>query len=168
MSEESPVSAEIAPTEVKPHRKAGRQIGSTGRGYKQSPATYHQRCIAPLRTGEYSSVMNNIIKKQGLTEEETKVLSEERQNIWKKMQTPAIMLMDEYVDLKTLISMKRVQGNDILGKEVLKATELLLSISKEINRLTTVSADKKMEVFAKSWNGEEDLTIDIDMEPKNE
>lgn len=162
LNDKEPVVEEIRNDPESPivKRGPGKPKG-TKNSYTQSPATYHQRCMAHLKDGKDSNIVQYIINKKGLTEEETQVLSQERVKLWKNMQTPVLLLMNEYSDLKTLINLERMRNEEILSKDVLKASELLLNIAKEMNRLTTVSADKKMEAWSKSWNGEEDITIEM-------
>ena len=41
------------------------------------------------------------------------------------------------------------------------ASKILLDIAKEVNRLTQVSADKKLDVYSKTWGGGDDIVIDV-------
>jgi len=130
--------------------------------YPKNAATLHQRTVAPLKSGKYSKFVQNVIEKQGLTPQETEVLSLERQELWKKMQTPVIMLMDEYVDLKTLIQARQLsKDGEILGKDVLSASKLLLDISKEINRLTQVTNKDKFEAYTRSFSESDELEFEV-------
>jgi len=141
----------------------GRPKGAKNKnGYKMTPAALHQRTVAPLKHGETSKVMQEIINREELSPEQKEVLAEEKLRLWKKMQTPALMLMDEFVELKTLINAKLMNGNiDITDKSYQALAKLLLELTKETNRLTQVSADKKMEAFTKSFSSSEDLVFDI-------
>lgn len=149
-------------------KKMGRPLGKKS-GYTVTPAAYHQRSVAAMKTGETSAIMQQIIGKEELTPEQTELLAQERLSLWKKMQTPAIMLMDEYIDLKTMINAKLINGKmDISHKEYTALAKLLLDISKEVNRLTQVSADKKMEVFDKGWSGDDVVDVEFDLEDDDE
>lgn len=125
---------------------------------------WHQRVTAPLKTGEHSLVMKNIIQKQGLTEKEQEILVDEKISIWKKFNTPALMLMDEYANYKTLVNAKLLAGDDPTSKEIQGCLKLLLDIAKEINRLRTVSADKRFEAFSKSFSSSDEIVIDVGLE----
>ena len=129
-----------------------------------SPQAYHQRCVAPLKDGKQSLIVQEIINKLDLPPEQQKLLSDEKMLIWKRFQTPALMLMDEYANFKTLVNAKMLKGVDPTGKDIRDCLKLLLDISKEINRLSTVSADKKFEAFSKSFGGEKEIVIEVETE----
>ena len=136
---------------------------SKPRGYTLSPAAYHQRTVANLKHGGSSRVMQQIIKREELTPEQTEILAEEKMSLWKRMQTPALMLMDEYVELKNVINAKLMSGTmDVTDKEYQALAKILLDLTKETNRLTQVSADKKMEAFGKAFDEEEVIDVFID------
>ncbi|GAG89914.1 unnamed protein product [marine sediment metagenome] len=71
------------------------------------------------------------------------------------------MLMDEYANYKTMINGKLLEGADPSSKEIQASLKLLLDISKEINRLTQVSADKKFEAFTKDLSPDGDMVIEV-------
>lgn len=124
-----------------------------------SPATQHQRSVAPLKHGNTSRVMAEIINQQEVSPQHKEILAQERLDIWKKFQTPTLMLMDEYANFKTLVNMKMLKGEDPTSKEFREWGKFLLDITKELNRLTQVSADTKAKAavaMSKGFNAEED------------
>jgi len=148
-------------------KKIGRPIGAKNKKpYPMTSAAYHQRCVAPLKHGNNSKIMNDIILKQELTPEQTEALAQERLAVWKKFDTPTLMLMSEYDKWNTLVNLKMMKHgedlNSITGKDMRECIRLLLDISKELNRLKTVSADKKFEAFVKGFNDDEDVEYDMD------
>jgi len=138
-------------SEAKP-RKAGRPKGAPNKKpYPMTSAAYHQRSIAALKHGKKSTIFNQIIKQQeGLNDAQQKALEEFRLDLWKKFDTPSLMLMDEYATFRTLVAAKQLSTTDATSKDIRECLRLLLDISKEINRLSTVSADKKFDAFTKN------------------
>jgi len=144
--------------------KQGRPLGAKNKnGYDMTAAAYHQRVMANIsRHGTESSLIYNaVMKEQGLSESQIELLNKEKIAIWKKFDTPSIMLMDEYAMFKTMVNMKMLKGVDPTDKEMRECLRLLLDIAKEINRLRTVSADKKFEAFTKSFSESDEIEIDI-------
>lgn len=141
-----------------------RPKGSTNKnGYKMTPAAYNQRVAAPMKHGERSAVMKSIVDNFGLSEEKKRVLEDQQIQLWKDMSTPAMLLMKEYSFFRTMIDAKMLAGADPTDKDIISSMKLLLDISKEVNRLTQVSADKKVDVLAKNFNNpdKEDVVYDI-------
>jgi hypothetical protein len=135
--------------------------------YNMTPSAYNQRMANLMKFGmNKDKLLKNLIEKEGLTEDETKLLIEERINLAKRMSMPAVMLMDEYIFLKTMMNVKLMKGRDVLEKDMLNAARILLEISKEINRLTTVSAEKQYDAFTRSLNDsdKDDFVINVDEE----
>lgn len=142
----------------------GRPKGSPNKKpYPMSASAYHQRVMANMnRHGKESSkIYQAVMHEQGLDAEQVEILNEEKINIWKKFDTPSIMLMDEYAFFKTMINAKLLKGQDPTGKETRECLKLLLDIGKEINRLRSVSADKKYEAFTKNFSTSKDLEFDL-------
>lgn len=152
--------------------KKGRPKGAKNKnGYNLSPAAYHQRTVANLKHGNDSAMFNKIIKKQiGDDEELQKEADDFRLALWKKFDTPSILLMDEYTNFRTLVAIKQMKAEDPTNKEIRECLKLLLDISKENNRLTTVSADKKMEAFTKGAYDEDfEQVVEVELvEPQVE
>jgi len=142
-------------------KKVGRPVGSRS-GYTVSPSAWHQRVVNNHNRFGGGRVYREVVKGLGLSGEHEVLLEEERLACWKRFQTPALMLMDEYVNLKGLVHAKLLAGADPTGKDLIAMSKLLLDISKELNRLTSVSADKKFEVFSRSFStGGDDLVVDV-------
>ncbi len=137
-------------------------------GYTMSAKAYHQRVMAPMKHGENSALYQAIIERKDLSPEHKEILANEKIRIWKKFDTPAVMLMDEYAQFKTMMNVKMLEGEDPTSKDMRECMKLLLDISKEINRLTHVSADKKMEIFGKSFSRSNEIEIEIKGETKDE
>ena len=122
-----------------------------------------RRQAALNRTGK-SYIIDKAIQDSGLSESQKEALAAERKELWRKLSSPALLLTDEYAEIKTLINIKRLQGGDYLSKDLITASKLLLDISKEINRLTQVSADKKVDLLSRNFNGDDDIVFDINIE----
>ena len=136
-------------------------------GYTMSPSAYNQRAVNAANIHGKSAIIDKVIdNSEDLSPENKILLKEERTRLWRKLSAPVLLLTDQYSEIKTLINLKRLEGKDVLGKDLMTASKLLLEISKEINRLTQVSADKKMDVYSKSFNtekgGMEDIVIDLE------
>ena len=140
----------------------GRPIGSKNKnGYNMTPAAYHQRTVANLKNGSRSKIFQNIIKGQTSDNPELQQDIEEfRLGLWKKFDSPAIMLMEEYANFRSLVALKQLKEEDPTNKEIRECLKLLVDISKEINRLNAVPAEKKFEAFTKNAY-DEDFEIDI-------
>ena len=150
---------------------AGRPKGSKDsykRNYTVTPAALEQKRVNMANINGKSYIIDKVIQDANLSDEQQLVLKEERTQLWKKLSSPVLLLTDEYAEIKTLINLKRVKGEDVLSKDILSASKLLLEIAKEVNRLTQVSADKKLDVYAKSWNKDtEDIVINVSKEDDN-
>ena len=131
--------------------------------YPMSAAAYNQRVMANInRHGKESSqIYQAVMKEQGLTPEQVEMLNKDKIAIWKKFDTPSIMLMDEYAFFKTMINAKLLKGQDPTGKETRECLKLLLDISKDISRLSTVSADKKYEAFTKNFSTSDEIEFEM-------
>lgn len=115
-----------------------------------------------MKSGSQSRFMNEIIKQQELTDEHTKLLADARLEAWKQLQTPATWLADQLVNLQTIIQAKQLKGEDPTSQEILQASRLLLDFAKEFNRLQTLSADKRADMFSKFFDGSgEDFVFDL-------
>jgi len=143
--------------------KAGRPKGTTGTKYTMSPAAHAQRMDASPMVRD--QMFKEIIQRQeGMTPELQKQLEARKLQIWKQFNTPALMLIDEYARFKTLVEMKQLQSKDPTNKEIRECLRLLLDISKEVNRLSTVSADKKFEAMTKSFSRSDEIVVDVEVE----
>jgi len=143
-------------------KRKGRPLGSKNvNGYNLTPAAYDARINNPMKHGNDSKLFSEIIKRQELTGPEQEILIEEKINIWKRFNSPVLMLMDEYSQYKTLINSKLLKGEDPTGRDIRESLKFLLDISKEVNRLTQVSADKKADIFSKNVYGS-DFEVEID------
>jgi len=145
----------------------GRPKGSKDkkqRGYTMSAEAWHHRVCAPLRSGNSSKIMDAVFENLGVPDDKRELLIERKMDIWKRFQTPVLMLVEEYTNLKVAYEAKLLVGSDPSSKELLNMTKVLLEISKEINRLTQVSANKKFEAFTKKFDseGSEDLIIEVE------
>jgi len=134
------------------------------RGYTPSAATYHQRVMANMSKcgNEGSKIYQAVMKEQGLSEEQITILQEEKINIWKKFDTPSIMLMREYADFKTMVNAKMLKGDDPTDKDMRECLKLLLDIAKEINRLEAVPKSQKFDAFTKSFGGDKEIVFDVE------
>lgn len=132
-------------------------------GYTMSNMALDQRRQNALKINGKSYIIDNAIKDSSLTSDQKEAIQFERKEIWRKLSSPAILLADEYAELKTLINIKRMESGEYLSKDLLSASKVLLDISKEINRLTQVSADKKIDLISKNFNAEDELTFDVDI-----
>lgn len=146
----------------------GRPAGAKNKnGYKMSSAALHQRTVAPLKDGARSVVMQEVVNKMELTPEQTEMLAEERLRTWKRLNTPALFIADQFIDIKTVVDAKLMQGMDPTSKDYREMMKLMLEFTKEYNKLTQVTADKKMEAFSKSFStsdDDKDIVFDIDVE----
>jgi len=133
-------------------------------GYSMTPSAYHQRSVAALKTGRHSAIMQNIVEQMELTPEQTELLSAERLNAWKRLSTPALFIADQFIDIKTVVDAKLMKGMDPAGKDYREMMKLMLEFTKEYNKLTQVSADKKMEAFSRSFSTTDDLVFDVAVE----
>ena len=147
----------------------GRPPGSKNiDGYKMSPSAIEQRRVNAANINGKSYIVDRVTEGMELSEEDKTFLKEERVRLWKKLSSPVLLLADEYAELKSYINLKRIKDKDILGRDVLAASKILLEIAKEVNRLTQVSADKKLDVYSKSWNKEsEDIVINVSEDEDN-
>ena len=90
----------------------GRPKGAKNKkGYKMSASAYHQRVMANMSNHgiENSKVYSAIMKEQGLSPEQIELLNQEKIQIWKKFDTPSIMLMDEYAMFKNMVNAKMLK-----------------------------------------------------------
>jgi hypothetical protein len=143
-------------------RKPGGRPNGAKSSYTVTPAVM-QRIYASLPQNR-TKFIEKVIATQGLTPEETKQLSDLRMDLWKTLGSPTLLLMTEYTDLKTLIMAKQMKGGEILGADILQASKLLLDISKEMNRLTTLSAKDKADLATHAFdivNPDKDIVFDV-------
>lgn len=134
---------------------------------KRSPGQIHASATNGLTHGNSSKINRMIIRNMGVDPELNTLLEEEKLATWKKFQTPALMLMDEYINFKALVNAKQLQGEDPTGKEIRECLKLLLDISKEVNRLTAVSANKKFEAYTNNLGFDKDYTINVTPDEKD-
>lgn len=145
-------------------KRMGKPPGPNKNGYTVTPEAYHQRVANNVQRFGYktSKIYKEIMDKQGLTPDQMKKLEENSLAFWKEMQTPALMLAKQLDEYKTFLYAKMMQGMDPTSKDVREWGKLMLELTKEINRLTQVSADKKMDVMSKSMSRAEDIIIDLE------
>ena len=144
-------------------KTGGRKKGSKNLdGYKMSPAAVEQRRQQMYKLNGKSFIIEQAITDSKLSKEQKDSIRLERLDMWKKLSSPVLLLTDQYAEIKTLIDIKRLEDGEYLGKDILSATKILLDISKEINRLTQVSADKKIDLISKNFNADDDLTFDVE------
>ena len=147
----------------KPAGRPKLKEGEKGK-YTMSKSAHVQRKNAS--TFVRDNIFKEIVKRQeGMTPELQEKLEDHKLRIWKSFDNPSMMLVSEYADFKALLALKQLQAKDPTNKDIRECMKLLLDIAKEVNRLTQVSADKKAEVFTKSFSrSEEEIVVDMDVE----
>jgi len=130
-------------------------------GYAMSALALQQRIAANLKEGGHSKTLKAILNNMGMSEENQKELEIAQIQIWKDMQTPVALLTKEYAFFRSILDAKMMSGVDPTDKDIMNCMKLLLDISKEVNRLSQLSAKDKVDVLSRNWS---DGDIVIDME----
>ena len=144
--------------------KAGRPKGSKDsvkRSYTMSPAAIDQRQKLPQTANK---IFENIVTANAgeLNEEQKKELIDYKMQIWRNLGTPTYFMSEKIAETEMLMKLKMMQGNEVDYKEVQGYLKLLLDWTKELNKYTQVSADKKIDVV-RGLDALDGMTIDVEV-----